>query len=103
MLLTEINLAYYQELMAGMRAAIRERQFAAFRADPRSGMGARRYSGAVTRVPHAVQRASDAPQMRDPGCFVFRKPGSRVCAAALRTAARPRHGCTIRSTPIVAG
>src|SRR5437763_2253355 len=32
MLLSEINLAYYQELMAGMRAAIREGRFADFRA-----------------------------------------------------------------------
>jgi queuine tRNA-ribosyltransferase len=35
MLLTEINLAYYQELMAGMRAAIGQRQFTAFRAAAR--------------------------------------------------------------------
>src|SRR3954468_2887707 len=32
MLLSEINLAYYQELMAGMRTAIREGRFADFRA-----------------------------------------------------------------------
>ena len=32
MLLSEINLAYYQELMAGMRAAIREGRFGEFRA-----------------------------------------------------------------------
>ncbi|TMI99176.1 MAG: tRNA guanosine(34) transglycosylase Tgt [Alphaproteobacteria bacterium] len=32
MLLSEINLAYYQELMAGMRAAIRARRFEQFRA-----------------------------------------------------------------------
>src|SRR5436853_3015050 len=32
MLLSEINLAYYQELMGGMRAAIREGRFAKFRA-----------------------------------------------------------------------
>jgi queuine tRNA-ribosyltransferase len=31
MLLTAVNLAYYQDLMAGMRAAIAERRFAAFR------------------------------------------------------------------------
>ncbi len=35
MLLSEINLAYYQELMAGMRAAIREGRFAAFCAETR--------------------------------------------------------------------
>jgi queuine tRNA-ribosyltransferase len=35
MLLSEINLAYYQELMAGMRAAIAQGQFAAFRAATR--------------------------------------------------------------------
>ena len=35
MLLSEINLAYYQELMAGMRAAIREGRFAEFRATTR--------------------------------------------------------------------
>jgi queuine tRNA-ribosyltransferase len=34
-LLSEINLAYYQELMSGMRAAIRERGFAGFRAAAR--------------------------------------------------------------------
>ena len=39
MLLSAINLAYYQELMAGMRAAIERGQFAEFRrADPR-GLG----------------------------------------------------------------
>ena len=37
MLLSAINLAYYQELMAGMRAAIRERRFAEFRATTREG------------------------------------------------------------------
>ena len=31
MLLTWVNLAYYQELMAGMRAAIGERRFETFR------------------------------------------------------------------------
>ena len=35
MLLSEINLAYYQELMAGMRAAIRDGGFDAFRAAAR--------------------------------------------------------------------
>jgi queuine tRNA-ribosyltransferase len=35
MLLSEINLAYYQELMAGMRAAIGQGQFTAFRAAAR--------------------------------------------------------------------
>jgi len=37
MLLSEINLAYYQALMAGMRAAIAEGRFAAFRAATREG------------------------------------------------------------------
>ena len=37
MLLSEINLAYYQTLMAGMRAAIAEGGFAAFRAATREG------------------------------------------------------------------
>jgi queuine tRNA-ribosyltransferase len=37
MLLSEINLAYYQELMAGMRAAIRTGGFTAFRAAAREG------------------------------------------------------------------
>ncbi|MCW5715074.1 MAG: tRNA guanosine(34) transglycosylase Tgt [Bauldia sp.] len=36
MLLTWINLAYYQDLMAGLRASIRERRFAAFRDEVRS-------------------------------------------------------------------
>jgi queuine tRNA-ribosyltransferase len=35
MLLSEINLAYYQELMAGMRAAIGEGRFADFRSATR--------------------------------------------------------------------
>jgi queuine tRNA-ribosyltransferase len=35
MLLSETNLAYYQELMMGMRAAIREKRFAEFRAATR--------------------------------------------------------------------
>src|SRR6266568_4196801 len=37
MLLSEINLAYYQDLMAGMRAAIGEGRFAAFRMATREG------------------------------------------------------------------
>ncbi|MCW5716426.1 MAG: tRNA guanosine(34) transglycosylase Tgt [Bauldia sp.] len=36
MLLTWVNLAYYQDLMAGLRASIRERRFAAFRNEVRS-------------------------------------------------------------------
>jgi queuine tRNA-ribosyltransferase len=36
-LLSAINLAYYQELMAGMRSAIEQGQFAAFRAMTREG------------------------------------------------------------------
>jgi queuine tRNA-ribosyltransferase len=37
MLLSEINLAYYQELMAGMRAAIAAGRFSDFRAQARAG------------------------------------------------------------------
>jgi queuine tRNA-ribosyltransferase len=37
MLLSTVNLAYYQELMAGMRAAIDQGRFAAFRAQTREG------------------------------------------------------------------
>ena len=37
MLLSEINLAYYQELMAGMRAAIGEGRFGEFRMATRAG------------------------------------------------------------------
>ena len=37
MLLSEINLAYYQELMAGMRAAIGEGRFTEFRTATREG------------------------------------------------------------------
>jgi queuine tRNA-ribosyltransferase len=37
MLLTEINLAYYQELMAGARAAIRAGSFAAYRSEVKAG------------------------------------------------------------------
>ena len=36
MLLSEINLAYYQELMAGMRAAIGAGRFAEFRSATRA-------------------------------------------------------------------
>jgi queuine tRNA-ribosyltransferase len=36
-LLSTVNLAYYQELMAGMRAAIEQGRFAAFRAQTREG------------------------------------------------------------------
>ena len=36
MLLSEINLAYYQELMAGMRTAIRQGRFEQFRAVTRA-------------------------------------------------------------------
>jgi queuine tRNA-ribosyltransferase len=36
-LLSAVNLAYYQELMAGMRSAIEQGQFAAFRASTREG------------------------------------------------------------------
>jgi len=39
MLLSEINLAYYQELMAGMRAAIAAGRFADFRAETREAWG----------------------------------------------------------------
>ena len=37
MLLTWVNLAYYQELMAGMRAAIAENRFDDFRRQTREG------------------------------------------------------------------
>ena len=37
MLLTWINLSYYQDLMAGMRAAIAAGSLAAFRADAKEG------------------------------------------------------------------
>ena len=37
MLLSLINITYYQELMAGMRAAIAARQFDAFRNDVTAG------------------------------------------------------------------
>ena len=37
MLLSAINLAYYQELMAGMRDAIEQGRFAEFRAQTREG------------------------------------------------------------------
>ena len=40
MLLTEINLAYYQSLMAGMRAAIASGTFAALKADTQAGWAA---------------------------------------------------------------
>jgi queuine tRNA-ribosyltransferase len=39
MLLTEINLAYYQGLMAGVRAAIAAGRFAAFKAEMKDGWG----------------------------------------------------------------
>jgi queuine tRNA-ribosyltransferase len=37
MLLSEINVAYYQELMAGMRIAIAERRLADFEAEAKAG------------------------------------------------------------------
>ena len=42
MLLTEINLAYYQSLMAGMRAAIAAGRFAAFQAETQAGWATER-------------------------------------------------------------
>ena len=42
MLLTEINLAYYQSLMAGMRAAIASGRFKAFQAETQAGWAAER-------------------------------------------------------------
>ena len=52
MLLSEINLAYYQELMAGMRAAIGAAASRIFASDT-GGLGARRHSAAelTTRDP----------------------------------------------------
>ena len=43
-----------------------------------------------TRVFDALWR-SDALQTRDPGYFTVKKPGSRICAAPLRAAARAGH------------
>ena len=37
MLLTWVNLAYYQDLMAGLRTSIRNRRFEDFRAEVRAG------------------------------------------------------------------
>jgi queuine tRNA-ribosyltransferase len=37
MLLTAVNLSYYQQLMAGMRAAIQDGRFAAFRDETKAG------------------------------------------------------------------
>jgi queuine/archaeosine tRNA-ribosyltransferase len=48
MLLSEINVAYYQELMAGMRAAIVARRLADFAAEDQGRMGAGRHTVAVT-------------------------------------------------------
>ncbi len=42
---------------------------------------------AALRVPDAVQRASDAPLIRDPGRHTIASPGSRVCSASPRGAA----------------
>ena len=49
-LLSTINLAYYQELMAGMRAAIADGRFAEFQADDQGAVGAGRYSAALGLV-----------------------------------------------------
>ena len=47
MLLSAINLAYYQELMAGMRDAIEQGRFAEFRAQARAGLGQRRLAADI--------------------------------------------------------
>ena len=44
MLLTAVNLAYYQELMAGMRAAIAEGRFRGFSRADEGRLGARAIS-----------------------------------------------------------
>ena len=48
-LLSTINLAYYQTLMAGMREAIAARRFADFRDSYHGAMGAGRSAGALAR------------------------------------------------------
>ena len=59
MLLSAVNLAYYQELMAGMRAAIACASRRFHRRDERR-LGARRYHRAVTRLTCAAVHASTA-------------------------------------------
>ena len=49
MLLSAINLAYYQELMAGMRDAIARGRFAEFRAQTREGWEKGDLAAAVSR------------------------------------------------------
>ena len=61
MLLTMVNLAYYQELMAGARAAIAAGRFEDFRAETQAKVGARRPSAAVKYAP---ARASTAARRR---------------------------------------
>ncbi len=50
MLLTWVNLAYYQSLMAGIRAAIDEGRFESFKAEVQGRLGARGYRRAVSSV-----------------------------------------------------
>ena len=49
-LLTTINVAYYQELMAGIRAAIAAGKFADFCAQTREGWAARRPVTSAQRI-----------------------------------------------------
>ena len=57
MLLTEINIGYYQDLMRGLRAAIASGQTAAFREQTRRdwSMGERGSTGAITADDHPHQ------------------------------------------------
>ena len=63
-LLSAINLAYYQQLTAGMRAAIAERRFAEFRAETDRDMGAGRSAAALNRVEKALDAAAPATHNR---------------------------------------
>ena len=72
MLLSAINLAYYQELMAGMREAIGQGRFADFCAATQEGWAARRpaaalsYFGATISLSVAVLRAALTVLEADP-------------------------------------
>ena len=63
MLLSEINLAYYQELMQGIRAAIGAGTFADFQRRDARRLGARRYSCAETSL---IPLDGKSPQVRMP-------------------------------------
>ena len=65
MLLSLVNLFYYQDLMQGMRAAIAAGSFCGFRQHDSGGLGARRHS---PRCDDVARRASTVGSAHDAKC-----------------------------------